>query len=133
MKMQRPETASSRASTPVGTVVTYSFFASVVRPLVEVTADRMRRDRMTYDDLNELFWGRGCLSYQPIVTEPRCVTAALQHCANMWLDQAATADVLSIERSRRPVVDADHTMGMLADGIQGLMRAAAVADEADDE
>ena len=46
----------------------------------------MRRDRMTYDDFNELFWSRSCLNWQPIVTEPRCVTSALQHCSKTHVE-----------------------------------------------
>jgi hypothetical protein len=39
-------------------VVCLSFLASVVKPIVEICAHRMRTDRLTYDDLNEVFWFR---------------------------------------------------------------------------
>ena len=42
---------------------------------------------MTYDDLNEFFWGDGCLGWQPYASRPRCVVAALGRCAKTHVEQ----------------------------------------------
>ena len=68
-------------------VVCFSFLATVVRPIYLVTKSRMKRDRLTYDDLNEFFWLPTCLDWQPFAHEPRCITLALRRCHKSHMER----------------------------------------------
>ena len=83
---------SPPADGPGSPVLCYSFLASVVNPLIEVTRWRMRAElpaehKLTYDDLNEFFWAPDCLSWLPFAHDgPRCVCIALRRCPKSHME-----------------------------------------------
>ena len=67
-----------------------SFLDDVVTPIYEIVSQRFK-DRVNYDDINEFFWYRGCLGFQPFRKRPNPIATALAVCrkthmeSNSWL------------------------------------------------
>ena len=62
----------------------------MVTPIYEIVSQRFK-DRVNYDDINEFFWYRGCLGFQPFRKRPNPIATALAVCrkthmeSNSWL------------------------------------------------
>ena len=74
------------------------FMDDVILPIYNIAVQRMKEDKLTYDDLNEFFWSRdACVrdGWQPFRSRRNCIVHPLRTCAKTHAEMHSWLHVLA--------------------------------------